>query len=165
MGEGCLDRALTDVDREMGTHVQRVYSGSAARKSWKEPNKGAIPGVFSYSGSRSWSKWQLPAEEGSGQRLEEGHTAGWRAPRLPAARWMMLPLLRWRKTQGGSRRGLVMFERPVRHPSGNARYTLGVSLGPGLEAHIWESSGRGWGLEPRDHPEVTGQVKDGASLL
>lgn len=35
---------------------------------------------------------------------------------------------------------LVMFERPVRHPSGDVRWTVGVSLGPELQVHIWESS-------------------------
>lgn len=88
-----------------------------------------------------------------------------RAPRLPATRWMMLLLLRWRKTQGGSRMGLVMFERTVRHPSGHVKYTEDVCLGPGLEAHIWASSGCGWCLEPWAHPEATRQVKDGTSLI
>lgn len=60
---------------------------------------------------------------------------------------------------------LVMFERAVRHPSGHVKYTEDVSLGPGREAHIWASSGCGWCLEPWAHPEVTRQVKDGASLI
>lgn len=29
--EGCSDQVLADTDCEMGTHVQRVHSGSAAR--------------------------------------------------------------------------------------------------------------------------------------
>lgn len=70
----------------------------------------------------------------------EGREESRRAHRLPAAREMMLPLLRRRKTQGRSRMALVMFERPVRHPSGDIRWTVGVSLGPGLQVHIWESS-------------------------
>lgn len=123
-------------------------------------------------GSSQWLGWGLTRRQESqrasgeqGQRLlQEGRGKGGLedGTKVTASKWTLLVLLRWRKTRGGSRMGPVKFESPVRQPCANVNRQswceFGVWVGGTHLGAIRLAS------EAMDHPELTGQISDGASF-
>ena len=125
-------------------------------------------------GSSQWLGWGLTRRQESqrasgeqGQRLlQEGRGKGGLedGTKVTASKWTLLVSLRWRKTRGGSRMGPVKFESPVRQPCANVNRQSWCEFG------VWVGGThlgaiRAWlASEAMDHPELTGQISDGASF-
>ena len=112
-----------------GTKQAQSQGYSAQVAPGAQKVAGASPGrkqAAAGGGARGQERGSEGSWVSSAGGIEEAH-------RLPASRWMLLPLLRWRETGGGSGMGLGTFERPA-----------GVSLG------------LGWGCTPGSRLGVAG---------
>lgn len=167
----------------MRKHYQEKLEGGQGKQNREMKPAKVQSGDIQLEWLQELEKMAASAQEGSSQWLGEGHTArqesqrasgeqgqcSWQEGRrkggeedgtkVTTSKQMLLAVLRWRKTRGGSRMGPVKFESPVRQPSAH------VSCQSWCEFGFWLGGThlgaiRAW----LAYPEVTGQTSDGASF-